>query len=103
MFQLAVQVWAESFRIPQLAEFVADVYRRMRANFVELARRTQDAGGLPADPEAVGAVLFGLLPGYGLQRLLLGEPGPEAYLAGIRTLPSQRVAIDIYVTVGLYI
>lgn len=88
LFQLAVQVWAESFRNQQLAEFVADAYRRMRASLVELAWRTRAAGDLPddADPEAVGAVLFGLIPGYGLQRLLLGQPEPEAYLAGVRSL-----------------
>lgn len=91
LFQLAVQVWAESFRNQQLAEFVADAYRRMRASLVELAWRTRAAGDLPddADPEAVGAVLFGLIPGYGLQRLLLGQPEPEAYLAGVRSLLSR--------------
>src|SRR5262245_37343491 len=82
IFPLAVQVWAESFRNPRLAEFVRTVYTTLRGHFVEVARRNQAAGRLPAgvDPEAVGAVLFGLVPGYGMQRVLLGEPDPETYL-----------------------
>ncbi|HZN16767.1 MAG TPA: TetR/AcrR family transcriptional regulator [Micromonosporaceae bacterium] len=93
LFQLAVQVWAESFRNPQLAEFVADAYRRMRASFIELGWHTRAAGNLPDDatPEAVGAVLFSLLLGYGLQRLLLGQPEPEAYLAGVQILLSRSL------------
>jgi hypothetical protein len=31
-------------------------------------------------------VLFGLLPGYGLQRLLVGTPDKATYLAGVRAL-----------------
>ncbi|WP_155372343.1 TetR/AcrR family transcriptional regulator [Catellatospora vulcania] len=87
-FPMALQVWAESLRNPQLAEFVRGIYGRVRAHFDEIARAQQAAGRLPADadPEAVGAVLFSMVPGYALQRVLLGQPDPDTFLAGIKAL-----------------
>lgn len=87
-FQLAIQVWAEAFRNPRLAEFVAQIYTRIRGHFVELARRAVAAGELPADAdaEAVGSVLFGLVPAYALQRVMLGSPDRQTYLAGFSAL-----------------
>ncbi|MBF9129758.1 TetR/AcrR family transcriptional regulator [Plantactinospora sp. S1510] len=87
-FPLAVQVWAESLRDPQLADFVARMYGGFRTRFVTLARRTQQAGKLPpdADPEAVGAVLFGLIQGFALQRRLSAGPDRKTYLGGVRAL-----------------
>ncbi|GAA3770174.1 hypothetical protein GCM10022225_66320 [Plantactinospora mayteni] len=88
VFPLAIQVWAESLRDPALAEFITRLYGRFRSRFVELARRAQQAGELPADAdaEAVGAVLFGLIPGFALQRVLAAGPDPKTYLDGIRAL-----------------
>jgi AcrR family transcriptional regulator len=86
--RLAIQVWAESLRDPALAEFVDSKYTGFRARLTVLARRAQEAGELPpdADAEAVGAALFGLLPGFILQRVLTGVPDRPTYLAGIRAL-----------------
>lgn len=88
VLRIAVQVWAESLRDPALAEFVARIYGKFRARFVVLAQRAQAAGELPADadPEAVGAALFGIIPGYFLQRILTAGPDKETYLAGVRAL-----------------
>ncbi|WP_144118721.1 TetR/AcrR family transcriptional regulator [Catellatospora sichuanensis] len=88
VFPMALQVWAESLRNPDLAEFVRGIYGRVRGHFVEIARDQQAAGRLPADadPEAVGAVLFSMIPGYALQRVLLGHPDPETFLSGITAL-----------------
>ncbi|GAB3969170.1 TetR/AcrR family transcriptional regulator [Plantactinospora veratri] len=88
VFPLAIQVWAESLRDPALAEFVARLYGRFRSRYVELARRAQQAGELPADAdvEAVGAALFGLIPGFALQRILVAGPDSRTYLDGVRAL-----------------
>lgn len=85
---LAIQVWSEAQRDPALAEFVAATYTRFRDHFVAIARRARDAGELPpdADPEVVGPALFGLVPGYFLQRILTGSPDRRSYLAGARAL-----------------
>jgi AcrR family transcriptional regulator len=86
--RLALQVWSEALRDPVLAEFVERVYRRVRGTLVHLALRAQEHGDLPADadPEAVGVVLFAMMPGYALQRILTGGPEPETFKAGVRTL-----------------
>ncbi|MFI6130429.1 TetR/AcrR family transcriptional regulator [Micromonospora sp. NPDC051141] len=88
---LALQVWSEAQRDPVLAEFVAATYTRLRGHFVTAARRARDAGELPpeADPDAVGAALFGLVPGYFTQRILTGSPDRATYLTGARALLSR--------------
>jgi AcrR family transcriptional regulator len=88
--RLALPIWAEALRDPVLAAFVNEKYALMRANFVAVAKRAADAGDLPpeADPEAVGAVLFGMVPGYALQRILSGGPDRETYLRGVTALIS---------------
>ena len=60
--------------------------RRVRSRFVEWARRAQAAGMVPAgaDPEQVGTVLFSMVPGYILQRLLVGGVDPGVYREGLR-------------------
>jgi AcrR family transcriptional regulator len=86
--RLALQVWSEAQRDPLLAEFVAKTYRRLRERIIRIVRRAQEYGHLPptVDPEAVGCVLFALMPGYGLQRMLTGEPEPDTFKAGLRAL-----------------
>ncbi|NYF56818.1 TetR/AcrR family transcriptional regulator [Micromonospora purpureochromogenes] len=85
---LAIQVWSESLRDPALAAFVNATYSGFRDRFTLLARRALEAGELPpdADPEAVGTALFGLVPGYLMQKVLTGRPDRRSYLAGVRTL-----------------
>ncbi|GAB3143917.1 hypothetical protein GCM10027290_21160 [Micromonospora sonneratiae] len=91
VLRIAIQVWAESLRDPALAQFVGRMYGGFRGRFAVLAQRAQAAGELPADadPEAVGAALFGMIPGYVLQRILAAGPDKETYLAGVRALLSS--------------
>jgi AcrR family transcriptional regulator len=88
VLRIAIQVWAESLRDPALAQFVTRKYSGFRAHFVVIAGRAQQAGELPADAdlEAVGAVLFGLIPGYYMQRILSDGPDRKTYLGGVRAL-----------------
>lgn len=93
-FRFAMQVWPESFRNPTLEALVRRIYGKMRGHFVELARRAVQSGELPpdADVEAVGSALFALIPGYGLQRVLLGAPDRATYLTGVATLIGAKMA-----------
>jgi len=86
--RIAIQVWAESLRDPSLAAFVADKYSHFRGLFTALARRAQEAGELPpdADTEAIGAALFGMIPGFALQRILANGPDKKAYADALRVL-----------------
>jgi hypothetical protein len=86
--RLAVQVWAEAMHDEELARFVGGVYSGVRARLVTLAARAIQAGELPAgtDPEDVASVIFALLPGFALQRILIGGPEPASFQAGLHAL-----------------
>ncbi|WBB47682.1 TetR/AcrR family transcriptional regulator [Verrucosispora sp. WMMA2044] len=88
VLRIAIQVWGEAQRDPALGEFAASRYTKLRGYFEVLARRAQEAGELPADadPAAVAAALFGLLPGWFLQRIITGGPDVATYLCGVRVL-----------------
>lgn len=88
--RIAVQTWGEALRNPELAAMVGELYLAFQARLAVLARRLREAGQLPADSEdaATARVLFGLLQGYILQRVVLGNPDREQYVAGVRALRS---------------
>ena len=88
MTRVAVQAWAEALRNPAVGTVARTAYGTMRGYFVEVARRAQRSGRLPAgaDPDMLGAALFSLLLGFLLQRLLLGDVAPEAYVAVVAAL-----------------
>ncbi len=87
-FPLALQVWAEATLDPAIGAIVRERYAGMRAAFRTMAARAAERGELPpdCDLDAVSSALFGMVPGFALQRLLLGEPDRETYLAGVRAL-----------------
>jgi AcrR family transcriptional regulator len=91
---IALQVWSESRRDPLLADLVATAYRTIRARFVQLVEAAGEAGQLPpgTDPEPLGAVLFGAMLGFVLQRLLVGDVDPAEYGAGLRALLAPGMA-----------
>jgi AcrR family transcriptional regulator len=85
---IAVQAWGEAVRGGEIRDLVEPRIAVLRDHWIEVARRRQAAGNLraDADPEQVGRTLLGLLPGFILQRLLLGEVTPAGYAAGLRAL-----------------
>ncbi|BEL07125.1 TetR/AcrR family transcriptional regulator [Actinoplanes sichuanensis] len=92
MTRLAVQVWAEALRNPDVLARVSHVVVRLRGHCAEVARRWQAAGNLPdsANPDQVGAAMLSLVQGYILQRLLLPETDAPYYVAGIDALLSGK-------------
>jgi hypothetical protein len=91
---MAIQVWGEALRNPSLSALLARVYPTIRSAFVRLAARAREEGQLPAHthPEQVGSVLFGLIPGYFLQLILVGDVNRADYIAGLGTLLDARLA-----------
>jgi AcrR family transcriptional regulator len=87
-FRLALQIWAEATIDPAIGAIVRFRYEGMRSAFAELAGNAARRGELAADADvgAAAAVLFGMMPGYALQRLLVGNPDKETYLRGVRAL-----------------
>ncbi|WP_432939984.1 TetR/AcrR family transcriptional regulator [Kribbella sp. CA-253562] len=86
--RVGLQAWAESMHNPAIAAVAKQKYTILRAHYAAVARRAQADGTLPADvePEHIAQVLFGMLPGFILQRLMLGDVTPETYTAGLNAL-----------------
>ena len=86
--RVAVQAWAESLRNESIREIARGKYCRLRDHFLEIARRAQADGTLDAGvaPEDVAQVMFGMIPGFVLQRLLIGDITAATYKAGLRAL-----------------
>lgn len=89
-FPLAMQVWSESLRDPAIAAILRTRYLEIRRPFRAIAAQAVARGelGPDTDLDATAAALFGLLPGYALQRQLVGTPDKETYLSGVRALLS---------------
>jgi AcrR family transcriptional regulator len=86
--QVAVQVWAEAARDPQVASMAADRILALRTAMTTLVRRCQADGTLPpdGDPVLMAQALVGLLPGFVLQRLLDRTVTTTSYLRGAADL-----------------
>lgn len=90
--RLAVSAWGEALRDPVLGDLARQVYGHVRGSFATLARRWQEAGTLDpgTDPAELAQALFSLVPGFLLQRALLGDVEPEAYARGVAGLVGAR-------------
>ncbi|MFC8527524.1 TetR/AcrR family transcriptional regulator [Nocardia sp. NPDC057227] len=86
--RLAPQAWALALTDPEAAGYVELAMTGIRGMWREYAQRMVAEGWLPADTDldAVAAVLFGLLPGFLLQFLIVGDLEPGALERGVRTL-----------------
>ena len=85
--QVAVQVWAEAARDPQVATMAADRIHALRSAMTTLVRRCQADGTLPdGDPVLMAQALVGILPGFVLQRLLDRRVTAASYLKGAADL-----------------
>jgi AcrR family transcriptional regulator len=86
--RIAIQAWSGALFDPDLNEFIQEVIRGMRRQFIRIARRAQQAGHLPADadPDAIGSALLSIAPGYVVQRTLTGSPDAATLAAGLRAL-----------------
>ena len=86
--RLAPQAWALASYDPQFAGRIREAMTGMRDLWIVYAGRLRDAGRLPpdTDADAAGKVLLGLLPGFIIQRAILGETDADTMRRGIRAL-----------------
>ncbi|MCO8272453.1 TetR/AcrR family transcriptional regulator [Actinoplanes sp. TRM 88003] len=85
---IALQIWAESTIDPAIRAIVHERYSALRASVRVLVSHAVESGELPADAdidEMTGA-FYALVPGYALQRLLIGNPERDAFLRGASAL-----------------
>ncbi len=73
-----------------MARASSPITAAIRARFVRLAAQAREEGQLPtaADPEEAGVVLFGLVPGFLLQLVLVGGVSRSQYVRGVDALLS---------------
>ncbi|TDU91770.1 TetR family transcriptional regulator [Kribbella voronezhensis] len=86
--RVALQAWAEAMHNDAIAGIAREKYALLRRKFVAVAERGQADGTIraDADPDYIGQVLFALVPGFLLQRLLLGDVSPRSFSIGLSAL-----------------
>ena len=86
--RLALQVWGEAQRDPVIAALAAAEGANVRTAVLELVRRAHADGQLSqhTDLEALAQVVFALIPGYLLQKRIIGDINPERYADAIDVL-----------------
>jgi AcrR family transcriptional regulator len=90
--RVAPQVWAEALHDPVYQAIIAELFTGVRSRWAALAARMRDAGRLPedADPEAVGAAMMCTMPGFVLQRMLMGDLDARTMRAGFHAFAGAR-------------
>lgn len=85
---LAIQVWSEALRNPVVAEQFRDKLQSTRGGLERLVERLQEQGRLPREvtASALGNVIAALIPGYLVQRTLLGAQGVHEFSDALRAL-----------------
>lgn len=86
--RVALQAWAEAMHNDAIAGIARQKYTHLRGKFIEVARRGQADGTVDpdVDPELVGQVMFALIPGFLMQRLILGDVTPQTFTTGLTAL-----------------
>ncbi|MCK0111735.1 TetR/AcrR family transcriptional regulator [Ornithinimicrobium sp. F0845] len=86
--RVAVAAWAEAVRDEQVRAAVASRIELVRGKYAEIVRAQQAAGHIDpqADPTVVAKSLFGVMPGFVLQRLVTQDVTPDDYAAGYAAL-----------------
>ncbi len=85
--RIALQVWAEALRNPELKRLSQDAFGRLRAQYALVAGKWQAAGHLPPDsePDQVAVVMLSLTQGFLMQHLVTDVDLPT-YRAGVWAL-----------------
>jgi AcrR family transcriptional regulator len=84
--RVAVQAWAEACRDEEVREIARHRLLAVRAGWEAVLVRAQQDGTLDpdADTALVAQTMLGLLPGFVLQRLIIGDVTAASYVAGFR-------------------
>lgn len=92
--RLALQVWGEAARSPELAVRVQTQLSSIRDAFTRLIRGYRHEERLPAgvSAETVGATMMALLPGFFLQRVMLTDVSARTLQRGLRAVLAISLA-----------
>jgi AcrR family transcriptional regulator len=86
--RVGLQSWAEALRDPEVHAIVAPRMSEVRRHFAVVIRNNQQSGRVDAsaDADELASVMFALVPGFVVQRLMLGDVDRTTYVAALRTL-----------------
>lgn len=86
--KVMVAAWAEAVRSEEVKAVAAPRIVRLRARIAALLTDLQTEGRWDpaADPHQVAQAVLGLIPGFLLQRLIVGDVTPEGYEAAVTGL-----------------
>ena len=86
--RVVVAAWAEAVRDDTVRAAVAERIGQLRHRYADLIRAQQAAGVIDptADPEVVAKSLFGVMPGFVLQRLVTRDVTADGYADGYAAL-----------------
>ncbi|MEU6035404.1 TetR/AcrR family transcriptional regulator [Actinomadura sp. NPDC047616] len=93
-FMLAPQAWSLAMHDSDYRNYVQGIMRPVRELWTSYAEHLRDTGMLPADtdPQAVSKTLLALLPGFIIQRVILGDVSPETLRDGLHALTHSSAA-----------
>ncbi|MGV9839313.1 TetR/AcrR family transcriptional regulator [Nocardia niigatensis] len=89
------QAWSLALTDANIADYVRTNILGIRRLWFDYAERMREVGWLPpdADTDAVAKIFLGLLPGFILQHLILGDVDSDTFARGItEMLPDYRRA-----------
>ncbi|MFG1999609.1 TetR/AcrR family transcriptional regulator [Spirillospora sp. NPDC048911] len=88
--RLAPQAWALAMYDEQFGTYVRTRMTEVRQLWIMYVERLRDAGMVPPDTDctAAGKALFGMMPGFVIQYLLVGDLTSEEFRRGLRSLAS---------------
>ncbi|WP_433622982.1 TetR/AcrR family transcriptional regulator [Nocardia sp. CA-120079] len=86
--RLAPQAWALALVHAEAAEYVKGAVVAMRDRWTEYVERMVEVDWLPPDTDihAVTTAIVGLVPGFMLQHLIVGDPDPDTLARGVAML-----------------
>ncbi|TDD83630.1 TetR/AcrR family transcriptional regulator [Actinomadura rubrisoli] len=97
--RLAPQAWGLAMCDAELGRYARDTIVNLRGTWTFYARRLVEAGLLPPDTDvqAAGKTLFGLMPGFVLQHLILEDVTPDDLQHGVRALSRDSMLTAVLV------
>ncbi|WP_433562346.1 TetR/AcrR family transcriptional regulator [Nocardia sp. CA-151230] len=86
--RLIPQTWSLALTDPHIADYVRTTLGGVRRLWHDYALRMREIGWLPADSDtdAVAKTMFGILPGFMLQHLIMGDVDPDTLYRGVELL-----------------
>ncbi|WP_169738835.1 TetR/AcrR family transcriptional regulator [Jiangella gansuensis] len=99
--KVALHVWSEALRNPEINQIVTVIADRLIARWVQLAERWRDVGYVPADadPHKIARALYGLMVGFVAQHHLFGVEVAD-YADGFSALTAPATPASVAEVAG---